>query len=488
MRDPSDLEGLRTLEEYVAYQNDLRTRQQELDAEFAGKPFTDDARSEWATNDEIDTKVDKIIAELSARRDRVAQLAGDERNTESVTYTPPTIVRRPSETDIFDVYGTERAARSPEERDQKLRDNAMRAVEIIRSPSGDAWQERMTRLLDESDSADKELARLTLRTGSPQYRRAFNTYVKTGGQERGTALAVGVDGTGGYSVPVAFDPTILPIGAHSFNPFRQLCRTVQITGTDTWQALTATAVTAAYGTEAVTADEQGPTFARPEFIVHRAFAFVTASYEMMQDRSDLAAELGTLFSEAKDNVEENKMAVGAAGSTNPVGMFVDGQYTAVTTAANPFAVADLTTTEAALPIRYRPNAAWFLSRAGIRTIQGWETSYGQLFNSQLGYPNAGGLDRANQGPTSMRLLGYPVVEVPSGTFSTTVAGTISGVLVDPSRYVIVDRVGMSVRVIPDMLSGATPNFPTGQSGIYAFWRNTAGPINVDAGRQIKVHA
>ena len=50
-------------------------------------------------------------------------------------------------------------------------------------------------------------------------------------------------------------------------------------------------------------------------------------------------------------------------------------------------------------------------------------------------------------------------------------------------YVIVDRVGMSIRVIPDMLNGATPSFPTGQSGVFAYWRNTARVLNADGGRQ-----
>ena len=66
--------------------------------------------------------------------------------------------------------------------------------------------------------------------------------------------------------------------------------------------------------------------------------------------------------------------------------------------------------------------------------------------------------------------------------------TTWGVLMDPRNYVILDRVGMSVKVIPDMLDGATPSFPTGEIGIYAFWRNTAKVLNADAGRQMKINA
>jgi len=87
------------------------------------------------------------------------------------------------------------------------------------------------------------------------------------------------------------------------------------------------------------------------------------------------------------------------------------------------------------------------------------------------------------GNTGLSLLGYPVMETPSMPWTPSTTDTTWGVLFDPRNYVIVDRVGMSVKVIPDMLDGATPSFPTGEHGVYAFWRNTARVLNVDAGRQ-----
>jgi len=400
----------------------------------------------------------------------------------------PNVVRSYTESDIYDPRSWKNSP-SIEVRNQKLRDNAMRATELLRV-AGDRYdqdksRERLASLLDYADSDDKELAQLVLGTNSPQYRSAFRRYIATGGQERGTALAVGVDATGGYSVPVSFDPTIIAIGAHTaINPYRQSCRIETIVGTDTWQALTATAITAAWALEAAASDQQGPTFARPEFIAKRAPAFVTASYEMAQDRPSLDAELGVLFGEAKDNLEENSFTVGTGVNQYPQGIGLKDAFTRVDSVTNDtVAVADVLAVEAALPIRHRMNAAWYLTRAAIRAIQAWETTGGQLFNSTVGYPAVGNPVNRPGGNTGLTLLGYPVYETPSMVWTPTVDDTTWGVLMDPRNYVILDRVGMSIRVIPDMLNGATPSFPTGEIGIYAFWRGTARVLNVDGGRQ-----
>jgi HK97 family phage major capsid protein len=244
---------------------------------------------------------------------------------------------------------------------------------------------------------------------------------------------------------------------------------------------------ASYALEAAAADEQGPTFGRPEFIAKRAHASVTVSYEMAQDRPDLSSELSVLFQEAKDNLEEAQFATGVGTTVYPQGVALDGAFTAVTTATNDTtAVGDLFLVEAALPLRHRSNAIWMMTRKGIRAAQGWETAYGQLFNG-VGYPNTGRFGRpdAINANTGLTLIGYPLWESPSIPWTPTTDATINGVLFNPDYYLILDRVGMSVKAI-DMVNGATPSFPTGQFSIYAFWRNTARVIAADAGRQLKV--
>jgi HK97 family phage major capsid protein len=483
-----ELNQYRSVEELTNVRTVIVNERKALNDEYDGLPFTIEAGEQFAAKTETIEEIDRRVTELQARARLVADSAADEEKTEPGSYTAPAIIKRPSIEDIYDTVAIERNSRNREERDQKYRDHAMRAAEQLRVASPrydqDKSRERLQQLIDFVDSDDKEIAQRVLTTNSPQYRAAFNRYVKSGGQERAAALAVGVDGTGGFSVPVSFDPTIIAIGAWTaINPYRTACKTVTISGTDTWQALTATAITAAYALEAAAATEQGPTFARPEYIAKRAHAFVTASYEMAQDRADLPSELGTLFGEAKDNLEENQYTLGVGTTVFPQGTGLKDAYTRTDTATTAvLVVGDVRAVEAALPIRHRMNAAWFLSRAAIRFIQGLETVGGQLFNGSQ-YPSVGNPQSNRTGNTGLQLLGYPVWETPSMTFTPTVADSTWGVLANPQTYVIVDRIGMSVKVIPDMLNGATPSFPTGEIGIYAFWRNTARVLNVDGGRQ-----
>ena len=41
--------------------------------------------------------------------------------------------------------------------------------------------------------------------------------------------------------------------------------------------------------------EQGPTFAQPQYVVTRVQGQITASFEMFQDRTDLASEMAVLI-------------------------------------------------------------------------------------------------------------------------------------------------------------------------------------------------
>jgi HK97 family phage major capsid protein len=485
-----ELDKLRSVEELKNHQAEVKKELDDLNTEFDGLPFPDDARQLFAVKSEEHAEIEKRISELQARKSMLERMAGQEKNVERPD--DDLFKSKPSSREL-DIYDSRNWIGAPtlERRNQILLDNSRRAVEIMHFPHERADQDgakhHVTSLLEYSDSADKELALRVLTTGSPQYRTAFSSYVASGGSERGTALAVGVDGTGGFAVPVVFDPTIIGIGAHtSINPYRAACRVVTISGTDTWQALTATAITAAWATEAAAATEQGPTFARPEFIAKRAHAFVTVSYEMSQDRPDLPAELATLFQEAKDNLEENSFTKGAGTTVYPQGMFLDGAFTTKSTVTNDVtAIADIYAIESDLPIRHRANAAWFMNRGMIHTIQGYETVYGPLFGGTQ-YASVGTVATSSVGNTGLRLLGYPIWEVPSADALPTTDAKINAVFCDPRNYVILDRIGMSVKVIPDMLNGATPSFPTGEIGIYAFWRGTARVLNVDGGRQLKV--
>lgn len=445
----------------------------------------------------------KLSKHLEAWESRQAQLIAVATRPENVerTYAPPVDRNQINRKSDADLHSPETRSASFEGRMAEYRDDAMRLVEKASFPTDwvDAQRsrDRIADLLDHHDSSDKELARRIKFTSAPAYERAFHKFITSKGEtwgftpeeQRGTALAVGVDGTGGFAVPFAFDPTVIAIGVNNgaINPYRRACRVVSIVGTDTWNAVTATAVTATRTTEAAASIEQGPTFAQPQYIVKRAQGQITASFEMFQDRADLASELGSLIQEAKDNEEETSWATGVGTTTASLGVApvsgTSGAYTAVAGAGSGvIAEGDLTATEAALPVRHRFNAQWFFNRTNIRKIQSLETTGGKLFGGSIYFPSVGQVDVATTGNTGLRLLGYPVNESPSLPTATTTTIAV-GTLLNPNQYVIVDRVGLSVQFIPFIINSSA--LATGQQALYFLYRNDARPLNVDAGRTLR---
>lgn len=487
-----------TREEKASRTTELKDVLSRMATEYPGVLPTEPQERWDAAVSELET-LERDIAALDARLARVAQFGTEPKSPQSreSTYSAPTVTRTRTDADIYDLSTIERGAISTEDRDQRLRDSAMRSLETSTFPNPsvdqDKERERVAHLLDYADSRDKELARRMLQTGAPIYRRTFNKLVVgahlTPEEDRAAAIAVvGTTTTGGYAVPYQFDPTIIHTGAYTnINPYRTICRVESIVGGNVWRGVSAGAVAAQYRAEGAAMTEGGPTLALPTYTAQRADAFVTLSREALQDRPDLGTELSQLIDEGKATNEEQQFSIGVGTTVFPSGMFVKGKFTvAETITDNVFAVADLDATEAALPIRHRREAVWMYARGVIRIIQGWETAYGKLFNSTLGYPAVGNIANNPGGNTGMSLLGYPVWETPSAPVTVTGDDTIVGILVSPKNYIIVDRVGMEVEIVPNMFD-ATTGFPTGQRGLLAFWRNTAGPVNADAGRQVNIN-
>jgi len=63
--------------------------------------------------------------------------------------------------------------------------------------------------------------------------------------------------------------------------------------------------------------------------------------------------------------------------------------------------------------------------------------------------------------------------------ATVVNATKIMVVGDFSYFLIVDRIGMNVEIIPHIF-GATSRFPIGQRGMYAYWRNTSKVLSASA--------
>jgi HK97 family phage major capsid protein len=506
----ADIEPLKTLDEYATLLNETQARMKDIDTEHGVAPLPEEAQAEWAGLEEVEEELRKRIAEKKARAARLEKFAKDERTHESA-FTGRTVVtnkaRRVPE-DIFALEQYRSLSTSEPELMQAYHDGAMYAVDraIYPHPNSktDVEQEHIEKLLTYADepsphNPNRELARRIIATGSNTYLRAFTKYLQgrplNPDEQRAAApLTVQTDATGGYAVPFYFDPTLLHTGAWTnINPYRQACAVKTIVGTDTYNGATTAAVTIARAAEAAAAVEGGGAVGQVSAIVGKVHGFVTVSMELLQDRPDIVSELASLISEAKDTEEESIFTVGVGDALgqgyNPIGMIpatgTSGIFTEVTTAtSNTLAAADLYSVEAGVPIRHRANAAWFMGRATIRSCQALETSGGQLFGgvnyAATPYPQVSPV-----GNTGLRLLNYPIWETPSATTGLGNSANVAA-LVNPSQYYIIERAGMTVETVPHVFADAAGSRPTGERGIYAWWRNTAKPANSDGGRILQI--
>lgn len=474
-----------TIEDYEARQAEIRGRLTEIDRESAGQALADDVRTEWNTlNEELDTN-ETILGELHARAARLAELADTPSAREAGTSFR---VNRPeTRTDIWDMAAIRAESRSHEDELQRLHDYAMRAVEA--SPAVHPTADRavcaahIERLL-EMDAGTGELARRILATGSPTYRRAFGKALAgaplTTEEQRALSLTTTA---GGYAVPFTLDPTVMPTSNHSVNPFRAIARIETITN-DVWRGVTSAGVTAAYAAEGTEASDNAPSFGQPELRPVRAQAFIPYSIEIDQDWGSLQTEMARLFQDAKDDLEAVKFTVGAGSASNePQGVLtgVGTAYKVTTAGTAALAVGDVYNLEAGLPPRYRPRASIVGNRTIFNRIRQFDTAGGASLwvdNLRIGLNTA----PAQGGTLGSSLLGYGAYE-DTAMGSVLTSGSTVLLIGDFNRYLIVDRIGMNVEVIPHLF-GSANRFPTGQRGLYAFWRNTGGVLDANAFRYL----
>ena len=64
-------------------------------------------------------------------------------------------------------------------------------------------------------------------------------------------------------------------------------------------------------------------------------------------------------------------------------------------------------------------------------------------------------------------------------------GQLIAVFGDFRYYVIAERLGLTLEVIPHLFD-VTNNMPTGQRGLYAYWRNGAKVVDANAFRTLKL--
>lgn len=470
------------IDELRARQSEIRSRLQEIHAEHANggvEALPEAARNEWnELNTELDEN-DAKIAEFEAREARLREIAGNPSAREGGSATFNT--RRAGVVtgdDIYDLSTVRASVSHPEQAAEEMRDRAMRAIEAAQFPHEDANREdvqaHIERLVNKHTPKDGgALAQRILATGSPTYQRAFGKALigKPLNDAETRALSL-TDSAGGYAVPFTLDPTVIPTSNGAVNPLRAISRVETIT-TDEWKGVTSAGITAAYAAEGTEASDNAPTLGQPSATPERAQAFIPYSIEIGQDWSSLQSEMAALLQDAKDELEAEKFANGAgSGSNEPEGVLV-GVTATVAAGSAAFAVAHLYALQAALPPRFRPNASFVAENAQYNRVRQFDTSGGADLWVQLG---DGRPDR---------LLGKPAYEL-STMDSTLTNGSEIMLYGDFRHFLIVDRIGMTVELIPHLF-GASGR-PTGSRGLYAIWRNTSDVLVPGAFRKLVTSA
>ena len=369
----------------------------------------------------------------------------------------------------------------------ELRGRVERALEIESGLSDDerSQVQRLVADVDRGEDHGNRLARHIIATGRPEYRSAFGKLMAERAaeilpeearalQEARAASLTGADG--GFAVPYVIDTTIINTNAGSVNPMRQIATVRSIT-TNVWQGVSSGGVTASWDAEAAEVSDDAPTLDNPSITAYKGQAFVPFSIEVGQDWVGMEPDVRAMFAEARDDLEAAAHFVGT-GTGQPTGIVtaLAGSASEVApTTAETFADADVYALETALAARDRTRASWTADKAVYNDVRQFDTAGGAKLWERIG---------AGQ---PAELLGYPALEASAMDAGFDAAATADNYLLilgDFRYYYVVDRIGMSVELVPHLF-GANRR-PTGQRGLLAHWRTGGGCVNIDAFRMLNV--
>jgi len=478
----------RNIEELETHIGELRSRITGLDEQYKDQALPEEAQNEWDNLEEEREESERLLGELRFRKERVEALAGNEENREEVRSAFQT--RRPGAVtgeDIYDLSTIRGSAANPQEMVRELRDRGKREIERMTpahsEANREATQTHLEQLQEKLDGNDGTFSRHMLVTGKPSYRQAFLRGIT--GQQMNDAeqvamrsLNLGEGATGGLLLPYTLDPTIIPTSSGVVNPLRAIAR-VEQTSTNTWKGATSGGMTAKFReAEGEETTDDSPKFAQPEVSCHAADAFAEWSYEFGQDYGSIAPELASLVTDAKDELEATKYLSGS-GEKEPFGLATGATELIETAASVTFAVGDVYGTEQALPPRFRTRAAWVGNRAIYNKIRQFDTAGGASMWVRL--PD--GLSNVPNGNLNQRLLDYPTNELSTMESAVTKLKTIL-FFGDFRYFLIADRIGMVAKPIPDV--PGPEGKPSGQSGLYFFWRTGSKVLSKAAFRGLKV--
>jgi HK97 family phage major capsid protein len=312
---------------------------------------------------------------------------------------------------------------------------------------------------------------------SDEERFAWNRVERVRSMSLGTASM-------GYALPLALDPSFILTNAGSANPWRRL-GTAKSTTSNTWAGVTTTGISASYLGEGVAASDASPTLNQLLITPQKAAAWVFGSYESVGGGTfdgdvAFAEQVGGLFSDAQDRLEESTFATGAGTGAIPSGFFtLQGTANDVTVAATAArASTDLYAALEGLTPKYRNGPGVRLAWLSSLT---WLDKYRQV----PAFTNAvtSIVDDTGDRPRTAGIPWYEESTMTTGTAAASRAVAVG----DWSQLYVVTRWPGQVLYEPLVTSQATGTvgYPTGQSGWFYLFRSAIGITTTTAFRVLR---
>jgi HK97 family phage major capsid protein len=466
--------AFRSLEDAKARLEDVNEMIAETDAKFRGKKFDEDVAAVWRGLQQEREELLAEVGEISERKRYLAELAADPRNVESAWEPPRRDRTRTVDTDRPGWVARDKALRTVERySDKGTTDSADRVERLVRSdPTGGA-------------------ARYVTAVGAPEYASAFQKmcadpttgHLRFTGEEveafrvvtaaQAEQRAALTTTTTGIPIPYELDPTLLISGTGALNPIRQIAR-VELVSEGTVKFATSAEVSAAYAAEGTEASDNTPAMTQPSVTTARGQAFIPYSFEVGQDWATVVENLSRLLADARNVLDATQFLTGN-GSNAPGGILNIGGTGGLTTTqrvlsagAGAIAIGDVYALKQAEPARFFPNSTFAMHPTRLDSVYRLVAA-GSTTEPQI-------MPDGRNGP----LLGKPVVEWSAMT-TAVATGSKWALFGDFTQFVVCDRLGFGVELIPHLF-GATSRFPTGQRGLYAFWRTGTGTLVQNAFR------
>jgi HK97 family phage major capsid protein len=289
-----------------------------------------------------------------------------------------------------------------------------------------------------------------------------------GGMGGFSAGPIGESG-GALPLPLSVDPSIQLTNAGAVSPLRQLAD-VRTISTRSFKLGVSAGMVASWDPEFTEVSDDSPTITADTITPQKAQAFATWSIEVDQDWTSIRENLTAMLADSKARLESAAFLTGTGeGDDMPEGILTGGTVT-VTSSTTTVGPLDLIAAEDALDPRYQTNAVWLSNLSTRNTVD-------QLVAAAS--TTAAPIVNGDQ------ILRRPWYE--ASDMAAIGANSLYAIYGDVKQaYRIVDRIGLSVELVPVILGPSQR--PTGQRGIYAYWRVSAAVTNPNAIRVLKRHA